>query len=102
MCVCVRERERERARASWLLRFYVFFVTVSVLWLFLTVPRVGLQCVNVVLPDHDHLFFVCQIKHKIGRNKMSYIMGRNPPTFNPSRCDLQIVYSLILIAFVVT
>ena len=32
-----------------------------VLWLFLTVPWVGLQCVIVVLPDHTHFFvgFTC-------------------------------------------
>ena len=30
-------------------------VTVNVLWLFLTVPWVGLQCVIVVFPDHTHL-----------------------------------------------
>ena len=32
-------------------------VNVSVLWLFLTVPWVGLQCVLVVFPDHTHLRF---------------------------------------------
>ena len=31
--------------------------TVSVLWLFLEVPCVGLQCVNVVFSGHTHLFF---------------------------------------------
>ena len=30
-------------------------VNVNVLWLFLTVPWVGLQCVIVVFPDHTHL-----------------------------------------------
>ena len=30
-------------------------MTVSVLWLFLTVPWVGLQCVVVVYPDHTYL-----------------------------------------------
>ena len=36
-------------------------MTVCVLWLFLTVPWVGLQCVIVVFPDHTHLlvFFFC-------------------------------------------
>ena len=33
------------------------FVTVSVLWLFLTVPWLDLQCVIVVFPDHTHLHF---------------------------------------------
>ena len=32
-------------------------VTVNVVWLFLTVPWVGLQCVIVVFPDHTHLLF---------------------------------------------
>ena len=30
-------------------------VTINVLWLFLTVPWVGLQYVVVVFPDHTHL-----------------------------------------------
>ena len=36
-------------------------MTVSVLWLFLTVPWVGMQCVIVVFPDHTHLlfFYIC-------------------------------------------
>ena len=32
-------------------------MTVRVLWLFLTVLWVGLQCVIVVFPDQTHLFF---------------------------------------------
>ena len=32
-------------------------VIVNVLWLFLTVPWVGLQFVIVVFPDHTHLLF---------------------------------------------
>ena len=31
--------------------------SVSVLWLSLAVPRVGLQCVILVFPDHTHLHF---------------------------------------------
>ena len=41
-------------------------MTVSVLWLFLTVPWVGLQCVIVAFPDHtDHLGV--QIRTKVLR-----------------------------------
>ena len=29
-------------------------VTVNAIWLFLAVPRVGLQCVIVVFSDHTH------------------------------------------------
>ena len=32
-------------------------MTVSVLWLILTVAWVGLQCVFVVFPDHTHLLY---------------------------------------------
>ena len=31
----------------------------NVLWLFLTVPWVGLQCVSVVFPDHTYLYCIC-------------------------------------------
>ena len=31
--------------------------TINVLWLFLTVPWIGLKCVNEVLPDHTHSLF---------------------------------------------
>ena len=34
--------------------------TVNVLWFFLAVPRVALQCVIVVYPDHTHFFLVVQ------------------------------------------
>ena len=45
-------------RESWLLYFNCLpDVALSVLWLFLTVPWVGLQCVIVVFPDHTHLLF---------------------------------------------
>ena len=33
-------------------------MTVSFLWLFLTVPWVGRQCVIAVLPDHTNLLFL--------------------------------------------
>ena len=33
-------------------------VTVNILWLFLTVPWVGLECVIVVFSDHTHLLYV--------------------------------------------
>ena len=36
-------------------------VTINVLWLFLTVSTVGLQCVIVVFLEHTHLLFECVI-----------------------------------------
>ena len=36
-------------------------VIASVLWLFLAVRWVGLQCVIVVFPDHTHLLFYALI-----------------------------------------
>ena len=49
--------KRKRKLVALLLLSYRCFVTINVLWLFLTVPRVGLQCVIMVFPDHTHLLF---------------------------------------------
>ena len=35
---------------------------IRILWLFLTVSCVGMQCVIVVFPDHTHLLFVLGIR----------------------------------------
>ena len=47
--------KRKRKLAALLLLSYICIVTINVLWLFLTVPWVDLQCVFVVFPDHTHL-----------------------------------------------
>ena len=49
--------KRKRKLIALLSLSYRCLVTVNVLWLFLMVPWVGLQCVIVVFPDHTHLFF---------------------------------------------
>ena len=49
--------KRKRKPVALLLLSYRCIVTINVLWLFLTVPWVGLQCVVVVVPDHTHLLF---------------------------------------------
>ena len=48
---------RKRELAALLLLYFGCLVTVNVLWLFLTVPWVGLQYMIVVSPDHTHLLF---------------------------------------------
>ena len=50
--------KRKRKLVAFLLLSYRCIVAVDVLWLFLTVPWVDLQCVIVVFPDHTHLFFL--------------------------------------------
>ena len=47
--------KRTRKPVALLLLSYRCIVTINVLWLFLMVPWVGLQCVIVVFPDHTHL-----------------------------------------------
>ena len=54
--------KRKRKLDALLLLSYRCVVTVNVLWLFLTVPWVGLQRVIVVFPDHTHLRFVLILK----------------------------------------
>ena len=50
--------KRKRKLVALLLLSYRCIATINVLWLFLMVPLVGLQCVIVVFPDHTHLLFV--------------------------------------------
>ena len=54
--------KRERGLVAFLCFYcftHVLIVTVNVLWLFLVVPWVCLQCVIVVFPNHTHLLFDC-------------------------------------------
>ena len=48
---------RKRELITLLLLSSCCIVTVSVLWLFLTIPLDGLQCVIVVFPGRTHLLF---------------------------------------------
>ena len=62
--LCVRSSfviifTKKRELVALLLLFFRGHVSVNVLWLFLTVPWDGLQCVNVVCPNHIHFCF-CQ------------------------------------------
>ena len=49
--------KRKRKLVALLLLSYRCIINTNVLWLFLTVPWVGLQCVIVVFPDHTHFLF---------------------------------------------
>ena len=49
--------KRKRKVVALLLLSYRCIVTIHVMWLFLTVPSVGLQYVTVVIPDHTRLLF---------------------------------------------
>ena len=49
--------KRKKKLVALLLLSYRCIVTINALWLFLTVPWVGLQCVIVVFPDHTRLLF---------------------------------------------
>ena len=49
--------KRKRKLVAFLLLSYRCIVTMKVMWLFLTVPWVGLQYVIVVFPDHTHFHF---------------------------------------------
>ena len=51
----------KRKLVAMLLLFYRCIVTINVLWLFITVPWVGLQCVIEVYP-YTHLFLLVCFK----------------------------------------
>ena len=48
--------KRRRKLVALLLLSYRCIITINILWLFLLLPWVGLQCVIVVFPDHTHFF----------------------------------------------
>ena len=49
--------KRKRELVALLVLSYRYIVIINVLWLFLTVPWVGLQCVSMVFPEHTNLLF---------------------------------------------
>ena len=58
---------RKRELVDLLLLSFGWFVTVNVLWLFLSVSWVGLQCINVVFPNHTHLLLYCTCIDMFGK-----------------------------------
>ena len=50
--------KRKRELVALFLLCYGCLATVNILWLFLTVPWIGLQCVIVVFYDHTHFFSI--------------------------------------------
>ena len=48
----------KRKLVAFLLLSYICIVTINIMWLFLTLPWVGLQYVSVVIPDHTHILFM--------------------------------------------
>ena len=52
--------KRKRKLGALLLLSYRCVVTINVMWLFLAVLWVGLQCVIVVFPDHTHILLFLQ------------------------------------------
>ena len=52
--------KRKRKLVALLLLSYRCLVSVFVLWQFITVPQVGLQCVIVVFPDHTYFLLTTE------------------------------------------
>ena len=55
--VIIFKRKRDRELVALFVLSYRRLVTVNVLWLYLTVPWVGLQSVIVVFSEYTHLLF---------------------------------------------
>ena len=75
------------------------FVTVNILWFYLTPSWVGLQCLIVVFPDHTHLLFCnasspCKsfLRCRFGTSERESYISRNifgtkgPMTLNFGTC----------------
>ena len=55
---------RKRKLVAMLVLSFGCLITVYVLWHFITVPWVGLQCRIVVFPYYTHLLFVCEKQNR--------------------------------------
>ena len=65
--------KRKRKLVALLLLSYRCIVTINVLWLFLTVPWVGLQCVIVAFPYHTNFLPFYLYLGVILRSKRCYM-----------------------------
>ena len=103
-----------RGRESWLLCYYCLtiyvlwlflnlrlsswcLVTVIVLWPFLMVPWVSLQCVIVIFPDHTHFFiygYLANIKQN-GFSRQFFVVERIFRWFLATYCHKYNTYFLI-------
>ena len=79
---------RKRELVALLLLSYGCLATVNVMWLFLTVPWVGLQCVIVIFPGHTH-----SLKNDLGLDARKAVFGGLRTTYAQS--DQRLCYSLI-------
>ena len=70
--------KRKRKFVALLLLSSRCIVTLNVLWLFLTVPWVGLQCVIVVFPDHTHLLFYSTYFRKMNSLNLDQALALGP------------------------
>ena len=66
---------RKRELAALLLLSFRYLVTVNVLWHFLTVPWVGLQCVIVVLWTKINTHFAMVDYKKLYMTRLSFTLG---------------------------
>ena len=82
----------KRKMVAFLLMSFRCLVTVNVLWFFLTVPLVGLQCMIVVFPDHAHLlskFCHCNYKSVYHNRLQIQLMlkkGNDVDVYKSSAC----------------
>ena len=65
--------KRKRKLVALLLLSYICIVTINVLWLFLAVPWVGLQCVTVVFLDHTHFLLLERFKQFLTLQTFIYL-----------------------------
>ena len=83
--LCVHSRfaiilKRTRKLVALLLLSYRCIVTINVLFFFLKVPWVGLQCVIVVSPDNTHLLFFIFIRTWSAHESLILTLyAQNPP-----------------------
>ena len=80
----------KRKLVALLLLSYRCLVTVNVMWLFLTLPWVGLQYVIVVFPDHTHLLL---FRPSVSLNLLNLLQKSNKILCKPHILSLFLNFS---------
>ena len=91
--------KRKKNLVALLLLSYRRIVAVNVMWFFLTVPWVGLQCVMVVCPDHSHLHFEMEKLIRTATSTCCFTISFTDHSIYCVGADCRWTWSITLIAF---
>ena len=91
--------KRKRKLVALLILSYRFIFTITVMWLFLATPWVGLQYVIVVFPDHTHFSLLEVDVSYLNHFHYNFTNKKRRKCFYISLHDIHIAVSFIYVLF---